>query len=100
MAYSVFFPVGFNFVKAGKLPGLYGGKRGCSGGSAAENCFSARLMWRTGGKGEVRSLSIPVVDFSLRTRLRRCTSTLLARSRSKLSAQSYPFRTATTSMGS
>ncbi|BGP22579.1 alginate lyase, polysaccharide lyase family 14 protein [Rhodotorula toruloides] len=52
-SYSVFFPVGFDFVKGGKLPGLYGGKTACSGGSAAEDCFSMRLMFRTGGMGEL-----------------------------------------------
>ncbi|KAK4699633.1 hypothetical protein P7C70_g6629, partial [Phenoliferia sp. Uapishka_3] len=52
-SYSVFFPADFEFVKGGKLPGLYGGKKGCSGGDTAENCFSARLMWRTGGLGEL-----------------------------------------------
>ncbi|BGP37717.1 hypothetical protein JCM10449v2_001634 [Rhodotorula kratochvilovae] len=52
-SYSVFFEDGFNFVKGGKLPGLYGGKSACSGGSTAENCFSARIMFRQGGKGEL-----------------------------------------------
>ena len=35
LEYSVFFPVDFDFVKGGKLPGLYGGHKGCSGGNAA-----------------------------------------------------------------
>ncbi|KAI5479287.1 alginate lyase, polysaccharide lyase family 14 protein [Pseudohyphozyma bogoriensis] len=52
-AYSIFFPKGFDFVKGGKLPGLYGGAKACSGGSEAENCFSTRMMWRTGGAGEL-----------------------------------------------
>ncbi|GJN88777.1 hypothetical protein Rhopal_001746-T1 [Rhodotorula paludigena] len=52
-SYSVFFEEGFNFVKGGKLPGLYGGRTACSGGSTAETCFSARLMWRTNGMGEL-----------------------------------------------
>lgn len=53
-SYSVFFPNDFDFVKGGKLPGLYGGdQHGCSGGSSAETCFSARLMFRTGGMGEL-----------------------------------------------
>jgi len=47
----------FDFVKGGKLPGLYGGTssdwgRGCSGGDPGENCFSCRIMWRTSGAGE------------------------------------------------
>jgi len=50
--YSVFFPAGFNFVKGGKLPGLYGGKRSCTGGDPANDCFSTRLMWRERGLGE------------------------------------------------
>ncbi|KAJ7765793.1 hypothetical protein B0H16DRAFT_402523 [Mycena metata] len=53
LEYSVWFPYKFNWVKGGKLPGLYGGRMGCSGGDAALNCFSTRLMWRQGGKGEL-----------------------------------------------
>lgn len=49
MEYSVYFPADFDWVKGGKLPGLYGGHTGCSGGVAAEDCFSTRLMWRQGG---------------------------------------------------
>ncbi|KAJ8093470.1 hypothetical protein PM082_020327 [Marasmius tenuissimus] len=52
-AYSVFFPIGFDFVKGGKLPGLYGGHSGCSGGDTALTCFSTRLMWRKDGIGEL-----------------------------------------------
>jgi hypothetical protein len=52
-SYSVFFPTDFDFVKGGKLPGLYGGAKACSGGSAAQSCWSARLMFRTGGMGEL-----------------------------------------------
>ncbi|WWC70161.1 uncharacterized protein I206_104109 [Kwoniella pini CBS 10737] len=53
LEYSVYFPNDFDFVKGGKLPGLYGGHKGCSGGNAAEDCFSTRLMWRAGGQGEL-----------------------------------------------
>ncbi|KAK6909724.1 hypothetical protein I203_103745 [Kwoniella mangroviensis CBS 8507] len=53
LEYSVYFPPDFDFVKGGKLPGLYGGHKGCSGGNAAEDCFSTRLMWRAGGQGEL-----------------------------------------------
>jgi len=53
LKYGVFFPAGFNFVKGGKLPGLYGGKRACTGGDPAVDCFSTRLMWRDSGKGEL-----------------------------------------------
>jgi hypothetical protein len=57
-SYEVKFPEGFQFAKAGKLPGLFGSDAGvnaaCSGGDHGENnCFSARLMWREGGKLEV-----------------------------------------------
>ena len=51
--YSVFFPKDFDWVLAGKLPGLYGGHTGCSGGNAALDCFSTRLMWRQNGAGEL-----------------------------------------------
>lgn len=53
LQYSVFFPSDFDWVLAGKLPGLYGGHTGCSGGNAALDCFSTRLMWRDGGAGEL-----------------------------------------------
>ncbi|KAJ6588237.1 hypothetical protein B0H19DRAFT_922055 [Mycena capillaripes] len=56
--YSVMFPKGFRFVKGGKLPGIYGGDDpdtavSCSGGRRDPTCFSARLMWRTNGMGEM-----------------------------------------------
>ncbi|KAF8842631.1 hypothetical protein BDN67DRAFT_1035498 [Paxillus ammoniavirescens] len=53
LEYSVFFPADFDWVKGGKLPGLYGGHTGCSGGSSAKDCFSTRLMWRPNGVGEL-----------------------------------------------
>ncbi|GAA5893561.1 uncharacterized protein JCM6883_003559 [Sporobolomyces salmoneus] len=53
LEYSVFFPSDFDFVKGGKLPGMYGGHKGCSGGQDSEDCFSTRLMFRSGGKGEL-----------------------------------------------
>ena len=53
LQYSVFFPLGFDFVLGGKMPGLYGGHTGCSGGDPAVDCFSTRLMWREGGIGEL-----------------------------------------------
>lgn len=70
LAYSVYFPDDFNFVQGGKLPGLYssvgassGSTRaidastdGCEGGSlqgTGTSCWSARVMWREGGQGEV-----------------------------------------------
>jgi hypothetical protein len=58
-SYSAYFPSGFDFVKGGKMPGLYGGTslseaKSCSGGRQTDRdqCFSARLMWRTNGAGE------------------------------------------------
>lgn len=58
LQYSVFFPLDFDFVLAGKLPGLYGGHIGCSGGDPAVDCFSTRLMWRQGGAGELYLVSV------------------------------------------
>lgn len=54
LQYRVRFEPGFDFVKGGKLPGLYGGE-GPSGGEPAdgENGFSMRFMWREEGKGEL-----------------------------------------------
>ncbi|HSH49699.1 MAG TPA: hypothetical protein VK991_14070 [Halomonas sp.] len=54
LAYRVRFPAGFDFVKGGKLPGLYGGQAP-SGGRQADgyNGFSLRLMWRKEGQGEL-----------------------------------------------
>lgn len=73
--YDVAFSDNFDWVKGGKLPGVFGGKliekrsayslllihwillgahgtRGCTGGDMAngDNCFSVRLMWRENGK--------------------------------------------------
>ncbi len=51
LEYKVFFDPKFDFVRGGKLPGLYGGKSS-SGGTHLDNGFSARIMWRTNGTGE------------------------------------------------
>ncbi|CAD6897284.1 unnamed protein product [Tilletia caries] len=51
--YSVWFPPNFQFVKGGKLPGLYGGRENCSGGDSAADCWSSRMMWREKGAGEL-----------------------------------------------
>ncbi|WVQ95107.1 hypothetical protein IAU59_002201 [Kwoniella sp. CBS 9459] len=57
LSYDVWFPVGYGWNQGGKLPGLRGGpdSRGCSGGNETDgaSCFSTRLMWRSGGAGEV-----------------------------------------------
>jgi len=54
LRYDVRFADGFNFVKGGKLPGLFGGTvmngRHIPDG---ENGLSTRYMWRENGKGEV-----------------------------------------------
>jgi hypothetical protein len=54
LRYWVRFPTDFEFVRGGKLPGLFGGTK-VSGGEHPDgtNGFSTRLMWRSGGAGEV-----------------------------------------------
>lgn len=54
LRYTLRFSHDFDFVKGGKLPGLCGGPDNVSGGRPADgkNGFSARLMWRRGGRGE------------------------------------------------
>lgn len=54
LRYRVRFPTGFDFVKGGKLPGLYGGSQ-TSGGKIPDGTdgFSTRYMWRRQGAGEV-----------------------------------------------
>jgi hypothetical protein len=69
--YSVFFPEDFEFKKGGKLPGLYGGNSedeaiSCSGGRRDDGCFSARLMWRTGGAGELYTYLPPSYEANKR----------------------------------
>lgn len=64
LQYSIFFPAGFNWVRGGKLPGLYGGRTGCSGGAEAEDCFSTRLMWRAKGAGELYLVRCLTKDFT------------------------------------
>ncbi len=54
LRYYVRFPEDFDFVKGGKLPGLYGGT--VTGGRRSPDGtdgFSTRLMWRRDGVGEV-----------------------------------------------
>jgi len=54
LRYWVRFPTDFEFVRGGKLPGLFGGTE-VSGGEQPDgtNGFSTRLMWRSLGAGEV-----------------------------------------------
>ncbi|MEK8174656.1 polysaccharide lyase [Streptomyces sp. M19] len=54
LRYYLRFANDFDFVKGGKLPGLYGGR--VTGGRHipnGENGLSTRYMWRSGGRGEV-----------------------------------------------
>ncbi|KAI8327981.1 hypothetical protein EDC96DRAFT_490104 [Choanephora cucurbitarum] len=51
--YSVYFPKGFNWVRGGKLPGLFGGHGECTGGDESSKCFTTRIMWRHKGEGEI-----------------------------------------------
>jgi len=54
LSYYLRFSENFDFVKGGKLPGLFGGDE-ISGGEIPDgtNGFSTRLMWRRDGDGEV-----------------------------------------------
>lgn len=54
LRYYVRFAKDFNFVKGGKLPGLFGGTVGTGGQIPdGKNGFTTRLMWRKNGAGEV-----------------------------------------------
>ncbi|MGQ7249847.1 polysaccharide lyase [Halomonas sp. V046] len=54
LRYAVRFEDGFDFVKGGKLPGLYGGEAPSGGDKVTgENGFSLRYMWRENGQGEL-----------------------------------------------
>jgi hypothetical protein len=52
LSYRLRFASDFAFARGGKLPGLYGGN-GPVGGATADAGFSARLMWRQDGAGEL-----------------------------------------------
>ena len=52
--YKVRFPEEFDFVKGGKLPGLYAGKAPSGGDKVSgSEGWSIRLMWREAGDGEL-----------------------------------------------
>ncbi|MGA8207280.1 MAG: polysaccharide lyase [Candidatus Dormiibacterota bacterium] len=53
LTYRVRFPNSFQFVRGGKLPGFYGGVEPFSGGGHNAQGWSARLMWRPEGAGEI-----------------------------------------------
>ena len=58
LSYQVKFEPGFDFRKGGKLPGLTSGGSRYTGGKkpTAGDGWSARYMWRTGGRGRGLSL--------------------------------------------
>lgn len=67
LGYSVYFEEDFAWNMGGKLPGLYGGDSdedatSCSGGARSDTCFSARLMWRTDGAGELYTYLPPMTE--------------------------------------
>ncbi|PFH52491.1 polysaccharide lyase family 14 protein [Amanita thiersii Skay4041] len=75
--YSVYFEKGYAFNMGGKLPGLYGGNSdseavGCSGGRRSSACFSARLMWRTDGQGELYTYLPPFDDGRFAANRKQC----------------------------
>ncbi|WP_419307847.1 polysaccharide lyase [Chromohalobacter israelensis] len=53
LRYKVRFPQGFEFVKGGKLPGLYGGDAPSGGDEVTGDGYSMRFMWRRHGQGEL-----------------------------------------------
>ncbi|KAI0827594.1 hypothetical protein BC628DRAFT_1367574 [Trametes gibbosa] len=67
LGYDVLLEDGFDFVKGGKLPGVYGGtgdsSYGCTGGRQTDRCkcFNLRLMWREHGVGELYAY-VPQTD--------------------------------------
>ncbi|KAI9265550.1 hypothetical protein EDC94DRAFT_605249 [Helicostylum pulchrum] len=77
LSYDIAFDASFDWVKGGKLPGLYGGPlgEGCSGGEKANgnNCFSVRLMWRKNGAGEAYAY-IPTSERLCSTKQVTCNS--------------------------
>ncbi|QOR39615.1 hypothetical protein HNO52_14635 [Billgrantia diversa] len=57
--YRLRFEANFDFVKGGKLPGLYGGDAPSGGEEVTgENGFSLRLMWRKEGQGELYAYTV------------------------------------------
>jgi hypothetical protein len=52
LTFNIRFPVGYSWVKGGKLPGLCGGQ--CwTGSNNGPGGFATRFMWRANGAGEV-----------------------------------------------
>jgi len=63
LTYSVRFPSGFQFVKGGKLPGIYGGVEPFSGGEHNPNGWSMRLVWGAGGTGGIYAYTAKTTGF-------------------------------------
>jgi len=54
LQYRVRFPLGFDFVRGGKLPGFYGGVGNSDGHiPTGKDGFSTRFMWLGDGRGQV-----------------------------------------------
>ena len=64
LRYHVRFGEGFEFVRGGKLPGLYSGTH-YAGGNIPDgtNGLSTRYMWRSGGAGEIYAYLPTSVDY-------------------------------------
>ena len=63
LSYELRVPIGFQFVKGGKLPGIYGGIEPFTGGSHNPFGWSMRLMWRTGGVGEIYAYTANTIGY-------------------------------------
>lgn len=64
LQYKVRFEPGFDFVKGGKLPGLYGGIAPSGGEEVTgDEGFSIRFMWREDGQGELYEYVIKDADY-------------------------------------
>jgi len=53
MRYYLKFPTNWDWGRAGKLPGLFGGVPGCESGGNHCAGWSTRYMWRGAGPGEI-----------------------------------------------
>nr|WP_298413542.1 hypothetical protein [uncultured Halomonas sp.] len=64
LQYKVRFEPGFDFVKGGKLPGLYGGAAPSGGEEVTgDEGFSIRFMWREDGQGELYEYVVKDADY-------------------------------------
>jgi chitosanase len=55
LVYDLYFDESFDPIKGGKLPGIFIGEPGASGGRHSNNKASARMMWRTGNGDEINA---------------------------------------------